>query len=203
MLAYNNWRLRKYTAIAATRATLNQQMQHTPSVRRRQGQEIPFGVRALERGIEVDGVWISRSNTPANSVPGSPEIFANAKAAHRDLSPDRTSSPSTMSRIEMPQPIHPHPAVMMPSGSNNRKRNPSSDPRVPGRTHKPPPTSDHQRRGQATYRPRRSSKLRYSDSIDPEDPEALAALEGNPSADDRNGKRPEGSYTVPLRLSLH
>ena len=198
MLAYNNWRLRKYTAIAATRATLNQQMQHTPSIRRRQGQEIPFGVRALERGIEVDDVWISRSNTPANSVPGSPEIFANAKAAHRELSRDRTSSASNMSRIEMPQPIYPHPAVMMPSGSINRKRSPSSDPRVPGKTHKPPPISGQQRRGQTTYRPRRSSKLRYSDSIDPEDPEALAALEVNPSADDRNGKWPEGSCTVPL-----
>jgi hypothetical protein len=29
--------------------------------------EIPFGVRAIESGIEVDGVWISRSNTPVGS----------------------------------------------------------------------------------------------------------------------------------------
>lgn len=29
--------------------------------------EIPFGVRAIESGIEIDGVWISRSNTPVGS----------------------------------------------------------------------------------------------------------------------------------------
>lgn len=29
--------------------------------------EVPFGVRAIESGIEVDGVWISRSNTPVGS----------------------------------------------------------------------------------------------------------------------------------------
>ncbi|KAL2043559.1 hypothetical protein N7G274_003866 [Stereocaulon virgatum] len=192
VLIYNHWRLRKYTAIAATKATLTRQMQHTPSARRRQGQEIPFGVRALEKGVEVDGIWISHSNTPANSVPGSPELFPRTKAAHEDLSTHRTSSASNMSHIEMPQPLHPHPAVMSPSGSNNKKSSPPSDTRVPERTHKPPPTSDHQRRGQATYRPRRSSKLRYSDSIDPEDSEAIEALEGR-SWLDGNGKRPEGS----------
>lgn len=30
-------------------------------------EDIPFGVRAIESGIEVDGVWISRSNTPVGS----------------------------------------------------------------------------------------------------------------------------------------
>ncbi|KAK3181398.1 hypothetical protein K4F52_007260 [Lecanicillium sp. MT-2017a] len=29
--------------------------------------EIPFGVRAIQRGIEVDGIWISRPNTPDDS----------------------------------------------------------------------------------------------------------------------------------------
>jgi hypothetical protein len=31
--------------------------------------DVPFGIRALQQGIEVEGVWISRNNTP---VPGSP-----------------------------------------------------------------------------------------------------------------------------------
>lgn len=30
--------------------------------------DIPFGIRALESGIEVEGVWISRSNTPEIST---------------------------------------------------------------------------------------------------------------------------------------
>ncbi|KAI5200175.1 hypothetical protein AUEXF2481DRAFT_25152 [Aureobasidium subglaciale EXF-2481] len=29
---------------------------------------VPFGIRAIESGIEVDGVWISRNNTPAGSI---------------------------------------------------------------------------------------------------------------------------------------
>jgi len=33
--------------------------------------EVPFGIRALQQGIEVEGVWISRGNTP---VPGSPVL---------------------------------------------------------------------------------------------------------------------------------
>ncbi|CAD0109298.1 unnamed protein product, partial [Aureobasidium uvarum] len=32
------------------------------------GPSIPFGIRAIESGIEVDGVWISRNNTPAPSI---------------------------------------------------------------------------------------------------------------------------------------
>jgi hypothetical protein len=32
------------------------------------GPSIPFGIRAIESGIEVDGVWISRTNTPAGSI---------------------------------------------------------------------------------------------------------------------------------------
>ncbi|KAK6007642.1 hypothetical protein QM012_004456 [Aureobasidium pullulans] len=32
------------------------------------GPNIPFGIRAIESGIEVDGVWISRNNTPAASI---------------------------------------------------------------------------------------------------------------------------------------
>lgn len=31
---------------------------------------IPFGIRALEKGVEVEGVWVSRTNTPATSIIG-------------------------------------------------------------------------------------------------------------------------------------
>lgn len=36
------------------------------------GEDIPFGIRAIERGIEVDGVWIFGVNTPVSS--GHPSI---------------------------------------------------------------------------------------------------------------------------------
>lgn len=31
------------------------------------GNSVPFGVRALQSGIEVDGIWVSRPNTPEHS----------------------------------------------------------------------------------------------------------------------------------------
>jgi hypothetical protein len=47
----------------------------TPSMmeaQRMYDDEIPFGVRALESGAEVAGIWISRGNTPVPSAHGSP-----------------------------------------------------------------------------------------------------------------------------------
>lgn len=35
--------------------------------REKEGAEVPFGIRAIESGVEVEGVWVSRSNTPTHS----------------------------------------------------------------------------------------------------------------------------------------
>ena len=32
---------------------------------------VPFGIRVIESGVEVEGVWISRPNSPAPSSPAS------------------------------------------------------------------------------------------------------------------------------------
>ncbi|KAK2004121.1 hypothetical protein LX36DRAFT_665994 [Colletotrichum falcatum] len=41
----------------------------------RKKSEIPFGVRAIQSGVEVDGIWISRPNTPsAESPPNSARL---------------------------------------------------------------------------------------------------------------------------------
>jgi hypothetical protein len=34
--------------------------------------DVPFGVRALERGIEVEGIWVSNSNTPVQTPSQTP-----------------------------------------------------------------------------------------------------------------------------------
>ncbi|EHK16782.1 uncharacterized protein TRIVIDRAFT_41337, partial [Trichoderma virens Gv29-8] len=37
--------------------------------------DIPFGVRAIQKGIQVEGIWISRPNTPdASHVTASPTL---------------------------------------------------------------------------------------------------------------------------------
>ncbi|PPJ53696.1 hypothetical protein CBER1_00888 [Cercospora berteroae] len=64
-VAHTQYKLRAYNAVAErdkTEGAMHRQM----SQRRRQQttNDVPFGIRAIESGIEVDGVWVSRSNTP-------------------------------------------------------------------------------------------------------------------------------------------
>lgn len=200
-LTYNKWRLRKYTAVAETKAALRREMQHTTSVKRgrSQRQQIPFGVRALESGIEVDGVWISGTNTPA-SMPGSPNIAAiKPQPTHRDQSSEASSSVSETSRIDIPQPVHEYTGINRSAGPSHKLPTPLDRPMSSERQHSKPPTSDHQNRGRPTYQPRRSSHLRFSNSLTPEDSKAFAALEGRTVTAGGNGKHPEGEH-IPLCL---
>lgn len=182
--------------MAENKAALRREMQHTASVKRgrSQRQKVPFGVRALESGIEVDGVWISGTNTPS-TMPGSPNIAATKpQPPHKDYSLGASSSASETSRIKIPQPVHGHPGTNYSSGISNKIPAPVDRPVSSERQHNKPHPSEHQNLGRPTYQPRRSSQLRFSNSLDAENSEALAALEGRTRAADHKGKRPEGIY---------
>ena len=174
-------------------------MQHSQSVRRGRAREVPFGVRALESGIEVEGVWISGTNTPAGSTPGTPPFLANANSARGEPSPDRGSSASTMSHLEMPQPTPGYPTVMIASDNNNQDSGPFADLRVSSdSTQQQPPISDHLPHRRPSYKPHRSSQLRYSNSIKSEDPEILAAREGHWLTPHGKGKQRQGKNDLVL-----
>ena len=200
-LSYNKWRLRKYIAVAETKAALKREMQHTNSVKRgrSQRQQIPFGVRALESGIEVDGVWISGTNTPS-SMPGSPTM--KPQPPRREQSPE-ASSTSDSSRIEIPQPVLGHTGGNHVSGPSHKITTPANRPVSSERQHNKPPTSEHQSRSRPTYQPRRSSQLRFSNSLNPEHSEAFAALEGRAMSADVKGKRREGEHCASYLLKFH
>ena len=70
-LWYDRSRIRKYSKVNKGKQAATPEMLEVQPVQRVQAEEmkddIPFGVRAIESGIEVDGVWISRSNTPVGS----------------------------------------------------------------------------------------------------------------------------------------
>jgi hypothetical protein len=100
--------MRNYAAISAA------QSQPTPSMieaQRAYHDEIPFGIRALESGVEVAGVWISQSNTPAPSCLGSPASIAVASPASSGLEEPDFGEPFSidepLSRIEVPPPVRP------------------------------------------------------------------------------------------------
>lgn len=193
-LTYNKWRLRKYTAVAEKKTALRREMQHATSVKRgrSQRQQIPFGIRALESGIEVDGVWISGSNTPA-STPGTPNIPAmKLQPTHKRHSSEVSSSISEMSRIEVPRPVHEQPSMNHLPGASRKLSTPLDQPILLGRQHSKPHSSDHQSHGRPTYQPRHSSHLRFSNSLSPQDSKAYAALEGRTATAGGNGKQPEG-----------
>ncbi|KAI9797609.1 MAG: hypothetical protein M1833_005392 [Piccolia ochrophora] len=64
-LSWSHWRIRKYTAIDEASKSHLREMRQSRHVIQLKGEDVPFGVRAIESGIEVDGVWISRPNSPA------------------------------------------------------------------------------------------------------------------------------------------
>lgn len=131
--------------------------------------DVPFGIRAIESGIEVDGVWISRSNTPVGSSRSS---INNIKLS--------LPSSSNSSQLELPKAIH--------SGSSSRdsSRPPSSNAafdravsaeRIPtnnSRDSSPGRVNPNPFRG----RPPVAFKSRYSNSNIPRNSTTLQALEG-------------------------
>jgi hypothetical protein len=91
---FDRYRLRKYTAVEKGKQKQNAEMlEAQPISEEPQGDEVPFGIRALESGIEVDGVWISRSNTPVGS--------SRSSIADSKLPPSYSSS-----QLELPKAIH-------------------------------------------------------------------------------------------------
>lgn len=59
-LGYTHWK----SSTLPEKERIEQAMQRQMSQRRRAGSDVPFGIRAIESGIEIEGVWISRPNTP-------------------------------------------------------------------------------------------------------------------------------------------
>lgn len=62
-LQYLNWKSKRFELQDEEKHKRLSQVRKT-GLRVRRDNEIPFGVRAIESGIEVDGIWISRAGTP-------------------------------------------------------------------------------------------------------------------------------------------
>ncbi|KAL9078896.1 MAG: hypothetical protein Q9157_002191 [Trypethelium eluteriae] len=66
-LAYFHWRIRKYSRLATEKRNPAPDPPINPQSRRDNEAGIPFGIRAIEQGVEVEGVYISRPNSPAST----------------------------------------------------------------------------------------------------------------------------------------
>ncbi|KAI9869527.1 MAG: hypothetical protein M1830_005425 [Pleopsidium flavum] len=184
-LVYTRYKLRQYIAIASKKQAQQLELKQEGEVTQRRRNDVPFGIRAIESGIEVDGVWISRSNTP---IPSSPSTFAAPSIDLPSLSSDngpsdRMSSASNNSRLEMPQPLRLYPGASSgrPSTSsrahNSRVERGVSVESVPYGSDSP--NNEPSLGGRQTYQPRHSSHLRYSNPNILRDSTTLDALEGH------------------------
>ncbi|KAI7508806.1 hypothetical protein KC347_g5803 [Hortaea werneckii] len=86
-LGYTRWQLRKYTVLVEQEKK-EQSLARQMSQRRSKPygtskDEVPFGIRALESGIEVDGVWVSRPNTAESQSKQSSATSVGLKQPHR------------------------------------------------------------------------------------------------------------------------
>ena len=154
-------------------------MQHSASVRRGRAKEVPFGIRALERGVEVEGIWNSAANTPVPSLPGSPRLsVATVKGRlPHDLSTGRPSTATSAGSVSTPDEI----CHVADQGSSSLD-------------------TETQTRGRSPYRPRhqprRGSGLRFNNSHDdPDHPEILATLEGRPLGEASRNKQRSASVS--------
>lgn len=68
-LQFDKYRIKKYTTVEKGKQVQTPEMLEAQTIREEveTKEDVPFGIRAIESGIEVDGVWISRSNTPVGS----------------------------------------------------------------------------------------------------------------------------------------
>ncbi|RMZ22992.1 hypothetical protein D0859_12972 [Hortaea werneckii] len=154
-LGYTRWQLRKYTMLAEQEKK-EQSLARQMSQRRSRPygtskDEIPFGIRALESGIEVDGVWVSRPNTPESHSGQSSATSVGLKQPNRtsfdyDLEKqrypvsDRPLAKSTLpsARRESSTPDRANYTEQMFSKQSSRDSSPDVTIQKPPRTRHPP-----------------------------------------------------------------
>lgn len=133
---------------------------------------VPFGIRALQSGMEIDGIWVSTSKTPIpeslkqlrDSEHSSDSSFASTDEG-RPLSPGELSPP----RISFSGPLQ---SAFLPSRV-------SVEPRKESEAFRPSTFKTLSRDFASAYKPKRSSHLRFSSSGDNQvNQDTLSQLEG-------------------------
>jgi hypothetical protein len=143
-------------------------------VESRKSHDIPFGVRAIQSGIQVDGIWISNGSSPVPS---------ELKLEHIQGESDTTESGESRARAKVPADVSQQPS--RPSSRQGRPLLRTLSSGMSPLERSPDPTSS-ERPGSAgnrtSYKPRKSSHLRYGSYGETRyDEETLGHLEGHPS----------------------
>ena len=130
----------------------------------KQDPDIPFGVRAIESGVEVEGVWISRGTSPASTPPGGHSPAADSTTVESGDAVRRSQVPS----IVMPEPVIPYPGANARASQSDGNHAPVAETSAAAnhrRTLSPsesPGLEAGPRRPRPSYKPRHASGLRFS-----------------------------------------
>ncbi|KAF4632422.1 hypothetical protein G7Y89_g5714 [Cudoniella acicularis] len=152
----------------------------------RKSHDIPFGVRAIQSGIQVDGIWISNTSTPVPS---------ELKFEHINSHSDTTDS-SARASAETPQ------LSTRPTSRQGRAMFRTSDSTNLSLERATEDAAERQDAAgnRQSYKPRKSSHLRYGSYGDTKfDEETLGQLEGSITPKKKiHTHRPRGSRQVDL-----
>jgi hypothetical protein len=127
-------------------------------VETRKSQDIPFGVRAIQSGIQVDGIWISKDSTPmpASLKLGHMRSSSSDRSGNQNPSPGASPLASPRASVDSSQG-----AVQSPSSRGRTLRRESdSETFLPDTRSMSTEVQDVQEH-RPSYKPRRASHLRY------------------------------------------
>lgn len=170
--------------------------------------EVLFGIRALERGVEVEGVWVSRGNTPEPSIRN-----GSSGSSIWDFMPKKTAMPDLENQTpegEQPRTSNRGRAisdsaigaarpgdltsnkdrstVSLTSGSTNRDSIPKTSLAKPAKTQYPPPSFAKYSGNPSLHR--QSSAVQTFEGI-----EAVHRASTYPDPEARHGGNSSESYT--------
>ena len=169
---YKIRKVRKYTALEEARVGPGEELGQIDRVTPEDAQEAPFGSRALEAGIEIEGVYISKPNTPASSIPNTPRSSAAVESSSslNNIHPDLPSDTNGVPTITIPPPVLGQTGFFRPKPTNySRPSNSYLEPPrllVDRRARTGSPTPEGGFRGRNRNRPRTHSNVGYSDPQD-------------------------------------
>lgn len=147
--------------------------------------DVPFGVRAIQSGIQVDGIWISNTSTP---IPSELRFSKNKPTSATESSSGADSNKSTTGtgvRHDASFSIPLDPTTKTPA----RLSSPYSD-RDPSME---PTNASEFPNARQSYQPRKASHLRYNNN-GAYDEETLGQLEGSVPQERLQARQPRTSH---------
>ena len=172
-LLWINRHVKKQELVDEEKRTRTQELRNSGQiVEPRKSYDIPFGIRAIQSGIQVDGIWISQSSTPIPSELklGPLQHGSTETSGNLDTSKNVQASEET------------HPQTVRPTSGHGKLPFRNSELGSPhldqaGLAQQFMPPERPKSAGHVSYKPRKSSHLRYG-SHGKYDEETLEQLEG-------------------------